>query len=85
MERSEEYKRIVKQFICVPSRSEADRRGDNKSMTKWSLNKNAGKLASKNLQRVHCSVFRVQKERYAPLAQLVEQLTLNQWVPGSNP
>ena len=23
--------------------------------------------------------------RYAPLAQLVEQLTLNQWVPGSNP
>ena len=24
-------------------------------------------------------------ERYAPLAQLVEQLTLNQWVPGSNP
>ncbi len=23
--------------------------------------------------------------RYPPLAQLVEQLTLNQWVPGSNP
>ena len=23
--------------------------------------------------------------RQAPLAQLVEQLTLNQWVPGSNP
>ena len=23
--------------------------------------------------------------RYAPLAQLVEQLTLNQWVPGSSP
>ena len=23
--------------------------------------------------------------QYAPLAQLVEQLTLNQWVPGSNP
>ena len=23
--------------------------------------------------------------KYAPLAQLVEQLTLNQWVPGSNP
>ena len=22
---------------------------------------------------------------YAPLAQLVEQLTLNQWVPGSSP
>ena len=25
------------------------------------------------------------KMDYAPLAQLVEQLTLNQWVPGSNP
>ena len=25
------------------------------------------------------------KAQYAPLAQLVEQLTLNQWVPGSNP
>ena len=25
------------------------------------------------------------KGKYAPLAQLVEQLTLNQWVPGSNP
>ena len=23
--------------------------------------------------------------RWAPLAQLVEQLTLNQWVPGSSP
>ena len=27
----------------------------------------------------------MQKEKYAPLAQLVEQLTLNQWVPGSSP
>ena len=36
--------------------------------------------------RLHCSVFRVQaKAQNAPLAQLVEQLTLNQWVPGSNP
>ena len=25
------------------------------------------------------------ERKYAPLAQLVEQLTLNQWVPGSNP
>ena len=30
------------------------------------------------------SVLRVQ-EQYAPLAQLVEQLTLNQWVHGSSP
>ena len=32
-----------------------------------------------------CSVFRVypgKNEKYAALAQLVEQLTLNQWVPG---
>ena len=28
---------------------------------------------------------RVQTSMYAPLAQLVEQLTLNQWVPGSSP
>ena len=25
------------------------------------------------------------ERKYAPLAQLVEQLTLNQWVPGSSP
>ena len=25
------------------------------------------------------------KRKYVPLAQLVEQLTLNQWVQGSNP
>ena len=29
--------------------------------------------------------FLSRKKVYAPLAQLVEQLTLNQWVPGSNP
>ena len=36
----------------------------------------------------HCSVLRVQGSMlkgFAPLAQLVEQLTLNQWVPGSSP
>ena len=27
----------------------------------------------------------LEKGKYAPLAQLVEQLTLNQWGPGSNP
>ena len=40
-----------------------------------------------------CLVLRVQKNAnsvrkkvgYAPLAQMVEQLTLNQWVLGSNP
>lgn len=46
---------------------------------------------------LHCSVLRAQDGAFAccqaakawrfdaPLAQLVEQLTLNQWVPGSNP
>ena len=33
-----------------------------------------GVSKGKDLQKAH-----------APLAQLVEQLTLNQWVPGSNP
>ena len=27
----------------------------------------------------------IEYNKNAPLAQLVEQLTLNQWVPGSNP
>ena len=31
---------------------------------------------------LHHTLFNI---KYAPLAQLVEQLTLNQWVPGSNP
>ena len=29
--------------------------------------------------------FKGDLKYYAPLAQLVEQLTLNQWVPGSSP
>ena len=42
------------------------------------------RLQSKELQ---CSVFRVHRSTLvnAALAQLVEQLTLNQWVPGSSP
>ena len=52
----------------------------------------------KLLSGVHCSVLRAQRDvnlskrknpqgktRYAPLAQMVEQLTLNQWVLGSSP
>ena len=27
----------------------------------------------------------LERKELAPLAQLVEQLTLNQWVPGSSP
>ena len=30
-------------------------------------------------------MFRDMRTKYAPLAQLVEQLTLNQWVRGSSP
>ena len=29
--------------------------------------------------------YNIVHKKYAPLAQLVEQLTLNQWVPGSSP
>ena len=41
-------------------------------------------------RHLRCSVLRVHEKRErklkpAPLAQLVEQLTLNQWVPGSSP
>ena len=39
-------------------------------------------LASEELRG---SLFGFEGAGDAPLAQLVEQLTLNQWVPGSNP
>ncbi len=35
--------------------------------------------------RLHQLQFRVANNTFAPMAQLVEQLTLNQWVPGSSP
>ena len=55
--------------------------------------KGSGKLGKKSLCRENCcSVLRAQKckltrksWRNAPLAQMVEQLTLNQWVLGSSP
>ena len=37
------------------------------------------------LQKYRQGKARREPELKAPLAQLVEQLTLNQWVPGSNP
>ena len=37
-----------------------------------------------NAGRRHCRLVQSMRPQ-APLAQLVEQLTLNQWVPGSNP
>ena len=40
-----------------------------------------GESESRKREKFLCIPFR----KYAPLAQLVEQLTLNQWVPGSNP
>ena len=36
-------------------------------------------------ERMQVSLFGFEGAGDAPLAQLVEQLTLNQWVPGSNP
>ena len=43
----------------------------------------AAKTAASHAANVGSIPARV--TNYAPLAQLVEQLTLNQWVPGSNP
>ena len=43
----------------------------------------AVKTAASHAANVGSIPARVTKP--APLAQLVEQLTLNQWVPGSNP
>ena len=39
-------------------------------------------------EEIHCSVLRIQRKQaleHAPLAQLVEHLTLNQGVQGSSP
>ena len=41
-------------------------------------------LGKGSLTKLSLHTFFLERE-YAPLAQLVEQLTLNQWVPGSNP
>ena len=42
--------------------------------------------AFRRIAKEHSVQFsRYMENIYAPLAQLVEQLTLNQWVPGSSP
>ena len=38
-----------------------------------------------NVGSIPARVTKIYGDGHAPLAQLVEQLTLNQWVPGSNP
>ena len=43
-----------------------------------------GLLGKQSLSKLSLHTFFLER-KYAPLAQLVEQLTLNQWVPGSNP
>ena len=49
--------------------------------------KNLKKKLQKGLrnQKLSVPLHRLNKERVALLAQLVEQLTLNQWVQGSSP
>ena len=42
-------------------------------------------LKNKKCCDIIINALRRGENEYAPLAQLVEQLTLNQWVPGSNP
>ena len=43
------------------------------------------KKSKKTLAFLFFNVIIFKQSQFAPLAQLVEQLTLNQWVPGSNP
>ena len=38
-----------------------------------------------NILSLECWQLERETRKYCPVAQLVEQLTLNQWVPGSNP
>ncbi|SBV93701.1 hypothetical protein KL86CLO1_10415 [uncultured Eubacteriales bacterium] len=45
----------------------------------------AAKTAASHAANGSSILPRVTILSHAPLAQLVEQLTLNQWVPGSNP
>ena len=47
--------------------------------------KNVKKISKKLLTDQNLCGIILPLRKNAPLAQLVEQLTLNQWVPGSNP
>ena len=52
------------------------------ALTTWPVGQ-VVKTAASHAVNIGSNPVRV--TRYAPLAQLVEQLTLNQWVPGSSP
>ena len=43
------------------------------------------KSCPQDIPKLFTIIYSLERSEYAPLAQLVEQLTLNQWVPGSSP
>ena len=58
--------------------------GADKAPTLWRERKWRADIKVRLSRKLSLHTFFLER-KYAPLAQLVEQLTLNQWVPGSNP
>ena len=58
--------------------------GADKAPTLWRERKQEVDIKVRLGRKLSLHTFFLER-KYAPLAQLVEQLTLNQWVPGSNP
>ena len=58
--------------------------GADKAPTLWRERKREADIKVRLGRKLSLHTFFLER-KYAPLAQLVEQLTLNQWVPGSNP
>ena len=55
-----------------------------RSATLWRERKWRADIKVRLSRKLSLHTFFLER-KYAPLAQLVEQLTLNQWVQGSNP
>ena len=58
--------------------------GADNAPTLWRERKREADIKVRLGRKLSLHTFFLER-KYAPLAQLVEQLTLNQWVPGSNP
>ena len=58
--------------------------GADKAPALWRERKQEADIKVRLGRKLSLHTFFLER-KYAPLAQLVEQLTLNQWVPGSNP
>ena len=57
---------------------------DKEAPTLWRERKREADIKVRLGRKLSLHTFFLER-KYAPLAQLVEQLTLNQWVPGSSP